>query len=163
MAIRYAPQELTFEECTDLGITFPSVKMSNGEYRFRCTDTQGYGYALTKMPLTSSGWQSSHYHKGVVETYIVQQGWIGFAKQLPNEECDVRVYRKGSVVTTEVNQSHNIYMSAGAVIHTVKHGDAVVENDWFADPDLDAKTKQLTEEAILQIGKHYAYVSTAEA
>ena len=151
MTNRYTPQGLTAEECADMGITFPSVRMDNGEYRFRCSDRQGYGYALTKMPLTASGWQNSHYHKGVVETYIVQQGWIGFARLLPNEECDVRVYKKGGVVTTNVNQSHNIYMSAGAVIHTVKHGDALVEDDWFADPDLDAKTKHLTEETILQI------------
>lgn len=147
----YAPEVLSPEECKELGVVFPSVRMQNGEYRFRCFDeNDGYGYALTKMPASVGGWQNSHYHKSVVETYIVQNGWIGFAC-LDSDILQLALYRAGEVVTTEINQSHNIFMPTGAVIHTVKHGDCSTPNDWFASPDLDAKTKHLTEEAILSL------------
>ena len=150
MTDTYAPKNLTIDECTALGITFPSVRMDNGEYRFRCTDqNNGYGYALTKMPRDASGWQNSHYHKHIIETYIVQSGWIGFATLLADGGMQLRIHHAGDVVTTEINQSHNVYMSANTVIHTVKHGDCQTPNDWFASAKLDALTQHLTENDIL--------------
>lgn len=147
----YNPDNLSVEECKRLGVTFPSARMGNGEYRFRCSDKNGYGYALTKMPADSSGWQNSHFHKSVIETYVVQSGWIGFATlETPSNTMKLALYQTGEVVTTKINQAHNVFLSSGAVIHTVKHGDCTIPNDWFASPELDAQSEQLSEQDLLQ-------------
>jgi hypothetical protein len=49
---------------------------------------------------------------------------------------------------TEPGISHNVYLPAGAVIHTVKHGEAS-ETDWHEDLELDRTTKPITEDEIL--------------
>ncbi len=150
-------KDLTFEECKELGINFPCNLMDNGEYRFRLMDNSenaGWGYILTKMPAdVSGGWQNSHYHKGAKETYIVQSGWMGFAELLPDSEASIKIYKSGEVFTTEPGHAHNVYMAAGSVIHTVKHGDCSLGKDWFASPELDEKTKHLSEEKILSLAK----------
>lgn len=149
------PKSLTVIECEALGVTFPCSHMDNGEYRFRLMQNgqnAGYGYILTVMPpATASAWQNSHYHMGVMETYIVQKGWFGFASLLPDGEMTVRVYRSGDIFTTTPGHAHNVYMSAGTVIHTVKHGDCSLEKDWFASPVLDGKTKYLSEADIFRL------------
>jgi mannose-6-phosphate isomerase-like protein (cupin superfamily) len=63
-------------------------------------------------------WQDAHYHESVQETYIVQRGWIGFADQVDGR-LRVRVLQAGDIVTTQPYVRHNVFMSAGAVIHTV--------------------------------------------
>jgi len=116
--------------------------MDNGEHRFRCMDNSpnaGWGYVLIKMPANSFGWQNSHHHKGIIETYVVQKGWIGFAELLNDGNVKMSVYRPGELFTVIPGHDHNVFMSAGAVIHIVKHGDCSVLNDWFASPELDAK------------------------
>lgn len=151
MSTDYSPYILSLKECNDLGIDFPSVRMPNGEYRFRCMDqANGYGYILTKMPADSAGWQNSHYHKAVTETYIVQSGWIGFAT-IESDALKLRVLRPGEIVTTEIGIGHNVYLSAGTVIHTVKHGATAAGKDWFEHTELDNKTKPLDEPSILQL------------
>lgn len=148
------PKSLTVAECEGLGITFPCSQMDNGEFRFRCMDkgqNAGWGYILTKMPEDARGWQNSHYHTGVMETLIVQKGWIGFVELLTEGEMTVRVYRSGDIFTIKPRCVHNVYMSAGAFIHTVKHGDCSLEKDWFASPALDEKTKHLSEADIFRL------------
>lgn len=142
------PKSLTVVECEALDITFPCERMDNGEFRFRLMDkgqNSGWGYILTKIPESYSGWQNSHYHIGVMETIIIQKGWIGFAELLPDGKMTVRVYRPGDVFTTKPGHAHNVYMPADAVVHAVKHGDCSLEKDWFASPALDEKTKHLSE------------------
>jgi hypothetical protein len=102
------------------------------------------------MPESESGWQNSHYHKGLIETYIVQKGWIGFASLTEKEELRIDIYRAGEIITTEVDRPHNIYLSTKSVIHTVKHGDCSVSNDWFAHAKLDTMTKHLSETDLLK-------------
>lgn len=149
------PKNLTVEECEELGIKFPCNLMDNGEYRFRLMQSgqnAGYGYIMTVMPGTSSGWQNSHYHNWVMETYIVQNGWIGLAELLFGGQVKISVYRKDELFTTQPGSVHNVYMAAGAVIHTVKHGgDRSLEKDWFASPELDEKVKSLGEADIFQL------------
>lgn len=140
-------KELTVEECNKLGIEFSGVKMPNGEYRFRCMQGgsgKGYGYIMTVMPEGEAGWQNAHTHKGVKETYVVQKGWIMFASRV-NGDLKLEKLREGDVITTAVGVPHNVYMSAGSVIHTIKHGDVSTEKDWFADDELDVESKKLTE------------------
>lgn len=140
-------KDLTVEECAQMGIEFSGVQMPNGEYRFRCMQGgagRGYGYIMTVMPEGEQGWQNAHSHKGVQETYVVQKGWIVFASS-ENGQLKIEKLTTGNVVTTTVGVPHNVYMSSGSVIHTIKHGDTSAEKDWFADQELDAETKKLTE------------------
>jgi hypothetical protein len=142
------PENLSAVECKELGIDFLCSRMDNEELRFRIIDEKGWGYILTKMPETVCGWQNSHYHKGISETYIVQKGWIGFAELLPNGEITMKVYRKNDQFSTLPGHAHNVYMAAGAITHTVKHGNCSLVNDWFESPELDTKTKSLSEDEI---------------
>jgi len=142
------PKNLTLVECEELGIKFPCERMDNGEFRFRLMDNgenAGWGYILAKMSEGQSGWGNSHYHKGVVETIIVQKGWIGFAELFNKSQVRLRVYKGGELFTAEPGSPHNIYMSSGAVVHAVKHGDCSLEKDWFTCPELDKKIKSLNE------------------
>jgi len=146
------PQNLPIEECEKLGINYASNRMDNGEYRFRLMDNSpnaGWGYILTKMPEgDNGGWQNSHYHKGLQETYIVQKGWIGFAELQPDGSVKMVVCRPGELITTKPGCAHNVFMSSGAITHTIKHGDCSIPNDWFGSQELDDKTKRLTESGI---------------
>jgi hypothetical protein len=63
----------------------------------------------------------------------------------------ITIYRTGGIVTTVQGVAHNIYLPAGAIIHTVKHN-GQGGKDWDAAPDLDEHTKQLKESDILRMG-----------
>lgn len=126
--------------------------MDNGELRFRLMkngDDSGFGYILTEMPEKGGGaWQNSHYHRGVLETYIVQKRWIASA-ELVKGAVTIRIHRENEIFTTQPEVHHNIYMPSGAIIHTVKHGDCSLQHDWVASPELDNFTKQMAEREIL--------------
>jgi hypothetical protein len=72
----------------------------------------------------------------VKETYIVQAGWVGYA-ELHNGASRFFVYCAGEIFTTSPDVIHNVYMSDGAVIHTVKHGHSIGEARL-----VDERTKQ---------------------
>lgn len=138
------PQKLSIEEVSKLGVSFPCEQMENGEQRFRCVDAGGYGYALTKMPAHAGGWQKSHFHRDIIETYVVQEGWIVFA-ELKDGKARLRRLLPGEVMTTRPLIAHNLYLPGGAVVHTVKHGRCQITNDWHASPELDALVHHLGE------------------
>lgn len=96
--------------------------MPNKELRFRLSkSTEGSGYIRTEAS-TTGGWQKAHYHESVLETYVVQSGWIVACEERGNGAYRYVKYEAGQVFTTQPRVVHNIYMSAGSVIHTVKHG-----------------------------------------
>lgn len=128
------------------GITCPHEQMPNGELRFRLVSSDGSAYIKT-VASPVGGWQNSHYHENIYETYIVQSGWMAFAS-LRDECLIIEKYNQGDVVTTKCNEPHNVYLPANAVIHTVKHGFSKVR-DWLPVPDLDRQTKNLTEKDLL--------------
>lgn len=99
--------------------------MPSGELRFRLLKADGTAYIRTEAA-PNGEWQNAHYHKKVQETYIVQSGWIGYA-EWADPELDLYVYQAGESFTTKPDIVHNIYMPQGAVIHTVKHGEAIGE------------------------------------
>ncbi len=117
---------------------------TNGEFRFRhLSNSDGTAYIRTQTA-DDGGWQNSHYHKGVKETYIIQQGWICYAEIRDGRQRYVK-YEAGQLVTTEPFIAHNIYMPPHVIIHTVKHGDSVSnpnknKNDWWDD---STDTKEL--------------------
>ena len=104
------------------GITCPHSRAENGELRFRLLKNDGTAYIRTEAP-PEGGWQDSHWHNKVMETYIVQSGWIGYA-EMRDGEPELIIYRAGESFTTPPNVIHNVYLPAEAVIHTVKHGEA---------------------------------------
>jgi hypothetical protein len=53
------------------------------------------------------------------------------------------------VFTVLPGRAHNIYLPAGAILHTVKHGDCPLAGDWHPSIELDLQTKHLTEREIL--------------
>lgn len=129
-------------------------QMPNGERRFRMTAPDDSAYIRTEAG-EQGAWQNAHSHGGVRETYIVQSGWMAFATIGGDGSPHVVIYRAGEVVSSEPAHVHNVYLPAGAVIHTVKHGEAVGNPDkggadwWPASGAFDAATKSLTEVELL--------------
>jgi hypothetical protein len=137
---------LTEDAVRASGIKTQHERMENGELRFRLTADDGSGYIRTVASETG-GWQNSHYHEAVLETYISQQGWMALA-ELVDHEVLWHFLLPGDVYTTRPKISHNVYLPAHAVIHTVKHGTVAGGVDWHADSLLDSLTKPVLEEDI---------------
>ena len=129
------------------GITCPHRRMPNGELRFKLASHDGTAYIRTEAT-SHSGWQKSHYHEKVRETYIVQRGWMALALW-KNGVPVIEKYNENEIVTTEQMIPHNVYLPADAVIHTVKHGDTTVK-DWHKYELLNQQTDRLSEESILK-------------
>lgn len=122
--------------------------MPNGELRFRLMPSDGNGYIRT-VAGACGAWQRAHYHHQLRETYIVERGWIALA-EWEGRGLTVKRYGPGEIFTTEPNRSHNIYMAAGAIIHTVKHG-GQQDRDWQEDSALSAITDSMTEDDIRRL------------
>ncbi len=147
--------KLTLEEMTGLGVVVSGEKMDNGEHRYRLMVGDA-GYIWTEPPANEQPkWQNAHYHKGIMETYVVQRGRMAFAEEKDGDRT-VRLYGPGDVVSSVPGHAHNVYLFAGSAIHTVKHGESVGNPekngaDWYpASLEFDAWSKALTEDDIAQ-------------
>lgn len=127
------------------GITCRHERMPNGELRFRLVSNDGSGYIRT-VATSIGGWQNSHCHRELRETYIVQKGWMACA-EFANGKRVLRKYGPGEIVTTRPHIVHNVYLPGAAVTHTVKHGKAQ-GLDWTPCPEFDSLTQNLTEDDI---------------
>jgi len=107
------------------GITSKHGRMPSGELRFRLLSADGTAYIRTEAQ-PGGGWQTAHSHEKVLETYIVQNGWVAYAEFIKNNLTINRFY-PGECFTTRPHVIHNVYMPADAVIHTVKHGNGIGE------------------------------------
>lgn len=152
------PKKLSVDQLAEYGFTAGGEVMDNRELRVRCMHESGSGYIWTQPPEGAQPeWQNAHYHCGIRETYIVERGEMAFAVRLPDGDCVVQVYGPGTVVTSQPEIAHNVYLFAGAAIHTVKHGEPVGNPekggaDWYpADSGFDAWTKRLSEESIREL------------
>lgn len=119
--------------------------MPNGERRLRVVDAQGLGYVLTEAS-QQGGWQSSHLHKQLRETYVVQTGWVAVAQLGTGGDLSLLRLEPGDVWTAMPGRPHNIFMSPGAITHVVKHGPAA-EADWETNMEterLDALSKAVS-------------------
>lgn len=152
-------KELSREAMEILGIKVSGSLMDNGEYRFRLMNGEQFsstGYIMTKMPDDIVGaWQKSHSHKQLTETYIVQEGWIGYASlsDFETTKPSLFVYRPGQVFTVPAGLIHNVFMPPGSCIHTVKHGDCSLEKDWWSSPRLDELLVGIGERELILQGK----------
>ena len=140
------PREVEPDEAKLRGICTQHNEMPNGELRFRLKHADGTAYIRTEAT-ESSGWQKSHYHTSVRETYIVQSGKMALA-ELIEGKTRMRVFGPGEICTTEPHVSHNVYLFGGTIVHTVKHGEEGKITDWHASPSFDEKTANLSESDI---------------
>lgn len=139
-------EPISSDQAAAYGVTSSHNRMDNGELRYRLVSTDGSAYVRVEAS-AEGGWQNSHYHKAVLETYIIQKEWAAFV-ELSDDTLNWRIMRPGDVYTTRREISHNIYLPANAVIHVVKHGATDVGNDWYSDEVLDSKTKHLSEQEL---------------
>jgi hypothetical protein len=110
------------------------------------------GYEVVRAP-DESAWQTAHYHKGLFETCVVQDGWVAFASLDSHGNRIVTVAFPGEVFTIKPGTPHNLYMSPGAVTHTVHTGLSVgphglAGDDWYPEPELDEWSQSLTRQCI---------------
>jgi mannose-6-phosphate isomerase-like protein (cupin superfamily) len=146
-----APRDIGPEQARTKGVSTEHNEMPSGELRFRLKHEDGTAYSRTEAS-ASGGWQNSHYHRTVRETYIVQRGRLAFA-ELVDGALKLRIFGPNEICTTEPNVSHNVYLFRNSVIHTVKHGEAGDHADWHASPTLDAKTRDLDEAEIMRLDR----------
>lgn len=137
-------KRISEEDALSFGIKTKYDLMDNGERRFRLNCTaDGSSYCRTVASKTGA-WQNSHYHEYASEFYVVQSGWIVTAQKVENE-LKLRLLKEGESVTFLPYVHHNIYLSAGSVIHTIKYGTVTaLGTDWIASPELDELTKHLS-------------------
>jgi len=144
-------QQISIEEAEEKhGIICEHSQMDNQELRFRLKKVdEETCYIRTESP-PDGAWQRSHYHTNVLETYIVQKGWICYAEK-NNENSILKIYKEGQLFTTKPNIIHNIYLPKNSVIHTVKHGNAIGEKRLEDENTytFNIITQQITESQIL--------------
>jgi hypothetical protein len=142
-------RDIEVHEARAKGVWTEHSEMPNGELRFRLRHDDGTAYSRTEAA-GNGGWQKSHHHRNVRETYITQRGRMALA-ELIDGALRMRVFGSNEICTTEPNIPHNVYLYPDAVIHTVKHGDAGSATDWHSDPSLDEKTLHLNEADIARL------------
>ncbi len=136
------------------GIVPKAEIMPNGESRLRL----GSDYIRTLDAV--GAWQNAHYHIGLQELYVVVSGWMAFAEEI-NGEMVISFYRAGEYVLTRTNSVHNVYLSNGTDIHTIKFGTPVKNKDkgdsdwWPSLPAFDSLTKSITETELINMLTKY--------
>ncbi|CAG7624730.1 hypothetical protein ACFQI7_03665 [Paenibacillus allorhizosphaerae] len=140
---------ISADEARALGIDTMHHQMDNGERRFRMVSSDGSSYIRTEAS-GASGWQNSHYHQDVTELYVVQSGWLVYAKLSVNGELTLQHMTQGDALIVKPLTHHNIYMSAFTVTHVVKYGGGSVKTDWFPSPELDKLTKHISESELVR-------------
>lgn len=141
----------TVEELLAIGCKIGGEQWDDGEVRHHFTLSNGTGYEVIGAPPGESAWQPAHYHKGLFETCVVQDGWVAFASLDARRNRIVTVCFKDEVFTLKPGTPHNVYMSEASVMHTVMHGIPVCPHglrgdiDWYsADMDFDVWSRSLT-------------------
>ncbi|MCL2444303.1 MAG: hypothetical protein FWD13_12685 [Treponema sp.] len=107
------------------------MKSTNGETRIRLIFNDGTAYIKTILEGKEGGWQNAHYHRGLFETYEVQEGSVILAEYKDND-IYFTICEAGTIFTVAPKIPHNIYMMKDSVIHTVKHGEPI-DNDSLDD------------------------------
>jgi mannose-6-phosphate isomerase-like protein (cupin superfamily) len=131
----------------DYGVVASHSLMDNGELRFRLMGSDGNGYIRT-VASQLGGWQRAHSHSKYRELYVVETGWMGVAVAGGDTKSPhLSRIGQGEFYVTGLSQVHNVYLPAGAVIHTVKFGSSEADTNWIADEEFTAVTIALSESA----------------
>lgn len=143
-------KEITEIEAQAYGVYTKFDQMDNGESKFRLNcSMDGGSYYRTVAP-DAGTWQNSHFHLAATELYIVQTGWIAYA-EIRADQLLVQLLREGDSVVFIPKVHHNIYLSARSVIHTIKYGQSLFEQDWYASPELDELTRRINPEVLFKL------------
>jgi|SaaInlStandDraft_2_1057019.scaffolds.fasta_scaffold01263_13 mannose-6-phosphate isomerase-like protein (cupin superfamily) len=134
----------------EFGISVDHERMPGGELRFRLVSDDGSSYIRTVTSETG-GWQKSHYHRNIQETYVVQRGWMILARMDARALRFVKLEANDSVTSLPMTP-HNVYLPSDSVIHTIKHG-GTPQGDRISDPNLDALTLNLSEKQALVLAE----------
>ncbi len=130
--------------------------MPNGQTRRR---VRMGDVAITITTTTVAGWEDSHFHKGLRESYTVIEGCMAFAYE-STEEDDQRgliILGPGDSVSSDINNPHNVYLYAGTTIGVFVYGEPLGNpdskgNDWWpAEDGFDAWSKGLDEAEIKRL------------
>lgn len=134
--------DISLEQALQNGIEMKHSDMGNGELRYRLIGKDGSSYIRTEAH--DSCMENAHFHKMCREMYIVQKGYI-FMCELKDGKLAVQRLEEGNYFLTEPYIAHNVYMTNGAVTHTVKFGDCQ-QSDWYSSEELDELTAGLRQE-----------------
>jgi mannose-6-phosphate isomerase-like protein (cupin superfamily) len=144
----YAPETeralgrlLTDEETSALGIRTRHEIMPSGERRFRLVAASGSSYVRTEAT-ARGGWQNSHLHRGSLELYLVERGWIALARKPVESGLEVTILEAGQMLSVPPGEPHNVFLPPDAIMHTIKQGPGG-QGDWEAAPDLDLLTRNI--------------------
>lgn len=124
----------------DEAVEIAGKVMSNSERRYRMRHRQtGLSMSLTTIPWRGKGgWQSSHSHSpGVVEVFVIFEGWVVVASQKPHSPIELKEYSAGETFRLCAGDEHCLCVSPGTSFTTTKYGDAPGGKDWIPAPDLD--------------------------
>lgn len=143
------PRDIEAHDARAMGVCTHHSEMPNGERQFRLKHDDGTAYSRTEAT-EGGGWQKSHSHRAVRETYITQRGRMALA-ELIDGALRMRLFGPHEICTTEPNIPHNVYLYGNTVIHSVKHGDGASDTDWHSNPILDEKTLHLNEGDIARL------------
>lgn len=104
--------------------------MDNGEYRFRLSSDDS-SYIRTEAE--GEFWQKSHFHTLQTEYYVVEKGNV-LCAIVENAQVVIKKYKEGESFFVLNMVPHNIRISKGGIVHTVKFGG---KTDWISFPKLD--------------------------
>ena len=88
------PRDIEAHDATAMGVWTHHSEMPDGELRFRLKHDDGTAYSRTEATV-GGGWQKSHSHRTVRETYITQRGRMALAELIDEalENTAVRTQR----------------------------------------------------------------------
>ena len=121
---------------------------TNGELRQRVRFPSEDACIRTSTLGEGAGWQNAHSHRETREQYVVREGRICFVELDADGVLHGCIYGPGEVFVTTPGRAHSLYVFGGTVFLTTKFGGAI--KDWEPSPELDARTKPLSEAHILE-------------
>lgn len=132
-------------------VTITQKEMPNGETRTRTKFLDGTTSSLTTMgdwPCNESlPWQEAHYHVGLIEDYLVLEGWICIVACRLGERPIYMTYRAGTHSRIDPDIAHSVLLGPHTMLVTATHGSPVGNpekkgNDWWPYPDIDTLIEQ---------------------
>lgn len=141
------PKAISENDISKYGVYTNHEEMDNGELRFRMLSNDGSSY-IRGENRQQFVWGNSHSHKDLHELIIVQQGFVVFA-ELEKGFVSFRQLHTGDIFVSRQGVPHNHCFDETTVVHTIKFG-GETQNDWIACPALDALTKHLTQQEVLE-------------
>jgi hypothetical protein len=129
-----------------LGLSRDDTVMETGEARFRMTLGDGSGTILCECG-ERGYWQNAHYHESTTELICVQHGMVAYISESKCGDA-LALYPAGSSFRIDKRVHHNVYMFPNSITYTVKLTEDA-QKDWHAAPELDTRSKALTESEVL--------------